>query len=153
MEVRGTKMILKFNDDFFVQWDVIFALNDGLNLGIFNFWIQDTCYPGKGINITLNSIFYTLVSNIEVINNLKKDFGEKPINEIDFSSLDGDNFVWIDTGELFQFGFGLGLGFNNNMERIFYIKDFEESFQEINLPKGSFMRILEGIKSLDSDNA
>ena len=145
-------MIIKFNDDFFVQWDEVFSLSEGLSLGIFNFWINDKCYPGEGINITLSSLFYILISNIETIDNLKKDLGNIPINKIDLMSLEDDIFAWLDTGELFQFGFGLGLGFNNNMERIFYTKDFEESFQEINLPKGSFMRVLEGIKSLDSHN-
>ncbi|MDC4816028.1 Imm42 family immunity protein [Acinetobacter baumannii] len=49
-------MIVKYSDDFFIQWDVVYPLKKDLNLGVFNFWINDKCYPAKGINITLNSI-------------------------------------------------------------------------------------------------
>lgn len=148
MEVRGTKMILKFNDDFFVQWDEVFSLSEGLSLGIFNFWINDKCYPGEGINITLSSLFYILISNIETIDNLKKDLGNIPINKIDLMSLEDDIFAWLDTGDLFQFGFGMGVGFNNDIERIFYTNDFEESFQEVILPKGSLLKIFEAMKKI-----
>lgn len=41
MEVRGIEMIIKFNDDFFVQWDEVFLLSERLSLGIFNFWIKE----------------------------------------------------------------------------------------------------------------
>lgn len=148
MEVRGIEMIIKFNDDFFVQWDEVFSLDEGLSLGIFNFWINDKCYPGEGINITLNSLFYVLISNIEMIHNLKKNLGDISIDKIEFASLDDEIFVWLDTGELFQFGFGLGVGLNNDIERIFYTHDFEESFQEIALPKGSLLQIFEAIKKI-----
>ncbi|MFW1775346.1 Imm42 family immunity protein [Acinetobacter seifertii] len=57
-------MIVKYSDDFFIQWDVVYPLKNNLDLGIFNFWINDTCYPAKGINIILNSLFYVLISRL-----------------------------------------------------------------------------------------
>ncbi|MDC4779759.1 hypothetical protein NQ848_17540, partial [Acinetobacter baumannii] len=54
------------------------------NLGVFNFWINDTCYPAKGINITLTSLFNILSSNIEEIKALNSDIGDIPIERIDF---------------------------------------------------------------------
>ena len=77
-------MILKHSDDFFIQWDVVFSQEDNLNLGVFNFWINDLCYPAKGINITLSSVFNALISNVVEINALKNDLGNVAIEEIDF---------------------------------------------------------------------
>lgn len=143
MEVRGIEMIIKFNDDFFVQWDEVFLLSERLSLGIFNFWINDKCYPAKGINITLNSLFNDLVSNISEIKNLKNDLGNTPIEEIDFLSCDDNRLVWCDTGELYQYGFKLVIGFNKEVERVLYSLDYEKSYDEIVLPKGTLLKTLE----------
>lgn len=132
-------MIVKHSDSLFIQWDVIYSLENNLDLGVFNFWINDTCYPAKGVNITLNSLFNILVSNINEINMLEYDLGNIPIEKINFNSFDTKGLAWLDTGELFQFGFGLVLGFNQGTERIFYTFDFEKSYSEIILPKGILM--------------
>ncbi|MEB3766678.1 Imm42 family immunity protein [Acinetobacter sp. MD2] len=111
-------MIIKHNENFFIQWDIIYRLENNLNLGVFNFWINDTCYPAQGINITLNSLFHILVCNIKTINGLDRDLGGALIGEIDFSDFERKDLVWLDTGELLQFGFGLVLGFYNHQERL-----------------------------------
>jgi len=138
-------MILKHSDDFFIQWDVVFSQEDNLNLGVFNFWINDLCYPAKGINITLSSVFNALISNIVEINALKNDLGNVAIEEIDFTAFESENLVWLDTGELFQFGFGLVLGFDGGFERLFYTVDYEKTYSEVILRKGV---LIETFKSL-----
>lgn len=141
-------MIVKYSDDFFIQWDVVFPLKNDLYLGVFNFWINDICYPAKGINITLNSLFNILSSNIEVIKALNVDIGDIPIEKIDFCSFDSQNLIWLDTGELFQFGFGMVLGFNKESERLFYTFDYEKSYSEIILPKGTVVSTLQSLTKL-----
>ncbi|WP_373359054.1 Imm42 family immunity protein [Acinetobacter lactucae] len=141
-------MIVKFSDDFFIQWDVVYPLKNDLNLGVFNFWINDTCYPAKGINITLNSLFNILSSNIEEIKALNSDIGDIPIEKIDFCSFDSQDLIWLDTGELFQFGFGMVLGFNKESERLFYTFDYEKSYSEIILPKGTLLSTLQALTTL-----
>lgn len=130
---------------FFIQWDVVYPLKNDLNLGIFNFWINDTCYPAKGINITLNSLFHVLISNIEDIKALDSDIGDIIIEKIDFSSIDNKDLVSLDTGELFQFGFGMILGFNKESERLFYTFDYEKSYFEVVLPKGTVSSTLQAL--------
>lgn len=129
-------MILKNHDQFFIQWDIVYELENNPNLGIFNFWIDNICYPAQGINITLPALFWALICNIESIDGLKKDLTDIPISKINFSDIDNDKLVFLDTGELFQYGFGLVLGFNQDQERIFYTTDFEKTYSEIILPKG-----------------
>jgi len=141
-------MIVKYSDDFFIQWDVVYPLKNDLNLGVFNFWINDTCYPAKGINITLNSLFNILSSNIEEIKALNSDIGDIPIERIDFCSFDSQDLIWLDTGELFQFGFGMVLGFNKESERLFYTFDYEKSYSEIILPKGTVVSTLQALTKL-----
>lgn len=138
-------MIVKYSDVFFIQWDVVYPLKNDLNLGVFNFWINDTCYPAKGINITLNSLFHVLISDIEDIKALDGDIGDIPIEKIDFSSIDSKDLVWLDTGELFQFGFGMVLGFNKESERLFYTFDYEKSYSEVVLPKGTVSSTLQAL--------
>lgn len=141
-------MIVKYSDDFFIQWDVVYPLKNDLNLGVFNFWINDTCYPAKGINITLNSLFNILSSNIEEIKALNSDIGDIPLEKIDFCSFDSQDLIWLDTGELFQFGFGMVLGFNKESERLFYTFDYEKSYSEIILPKGTVVSTLQALTKL-----
>lgn len=141
-------MIVKYSDDFFIQWDIVYPLKNDLNLGVFNFWINDTCYPAKGINITLNSLFNILSSNIEEIKALNSDIGDIPIEKIDFCSFDSQDLIWLDTGELFQFGFGMVLGFNKESERLFYTFDYEKSYSEIILPKGTLLSTLQALTTL-----
>lgn len=138
-------MIVKYSDEFFIQWDVVYPLKNDLNLGVFNFWINDTCYPAKGINITLNSLFHVLISNIEDIKALDSDIGDIIIEKIDFSSIDNKGLVWLGTGELFQFGFGMVLGFNKESERLFYTFDYEKSYFEVVLPKGTVSSTLQAL--------
>ncbi|MCA5005225.1 Imm42 family immunity protein [Sphingobacterium bovistauri] len=141
-------MLIKHHDDFFIQWETVFIVNGNLNLGIFNFWIDDKAYPAKGINITLNSLFYELVSEIPMIENLQLDIGNLPIDEIDFGNYEKNNLVWINSGELFQYGFALIIGFNGNTERIFFTNDFEKTYDEIVLPKGTFLQILKDLSQV-----
>ena len=148
MDIEGIEMIVKYSDDFFIQWDVVYPLKNDLNLGVFNFWINDTCYPAKGINITLNSLFNILSSNIEEIRALNSDIGDIPIEKIDFCSFDSQDLIWLDTGELFQFGFGMVLGFNKESERLFYTFDYEKSYSEIILPKGTVVSTLQALTKL-----
>ncbi|WEI18139.1 Imm42 family immunity protein [Acinetobacter proteolyticus] len=122
-----------------------FSQEDNLNLGVFNFWINDLCYPAKGINITLSSVFNALISNVVEINALKNDLGNVAIEEIDFTAFESENLVWLDTGELFQFGFGLVLGFDGDFERLFYTVDYEKTYSEVILRKGV---LIETLKSL-----
>lgn len=148
MDIEGIEMIVKYSDDFFIQWDVVYPLKNDLNLGILNFWINDICYPAKGINITLNSLFNILSSNIEEIKALNSDIGDIPIEKIDFCSFDSQDLIWLDTGELFQFGFGMVLGFNKESERLFYTFDYEKSYSEIILPKGTVVSTLQALTKL-----
>ena len=148
LQIESIEMIVKYSDDFFIQWDVVFPLKNDLYLGVFNFWINDICYPAKGINITLNSLFNILSSNIEVIKALNVDIGDIPIEKIDFCSFDSQNLIWLDTGELFQFGFGMVLGFNKESERLFYTFDYEKSYSEIILPKGTVVSTLQSLTKL-----
>lgn len=145
MDFKGIEMIVKYSDDFFIQWDIVYSLASNLHLGIFNFWINDICYPARGINITLNSLFHILTSNIESINDLKNDLGDIEIDKIDFSFLDDEKLLWLDTGELFQYGFGIVLGFNKGKERLFYTIDYEKTYSEIVLPRGTLKATLESL--------
>ncbi|MHA3049967.1 Imm42 family immunity protein [Acinetobacter sp. ANC 4639] len=138
-------MIVKYSDDFFIQWDIVYSLASNLHLGIFNFLINDICYPARGINITLNSLFHILTSNIESINDLKNDLGDIEIDKIDFYFLDDEKLLWLDTGELFQYGFGIVLGFNKGKERLFYTIDYEKTYFEIVLPRGTLKATLESL--------
>lgn len=89
------------------------SIKKDLNLGVFNFWINDKCYPAKGINITLNSIFNILSSNIEEIKALNSYIGDIPIEKIDFCSF-----------------------------------DYEKSYYEIILPKGTLLSTLQALTTL-----
>lgn len=146
--IQGFEMIIKVNYDFFIQWDNLFLLENNLCLGIFNFWINDQCYPAKGINITLNALFNDLVSNISEIKNLKNDLGNTPIEEIDFLSCDDKRLVWCNTGELYQHGFKLAIGFNKDVERVLYSLDYEKSYNEIALPKGTLLETFEALEQI-----
>ena len=79
------------------------------------------------------------------INALKNDLGKVAIEEIDFTAFESENLVWLDTGELFQFGFGLVLGFDGDFERLFYTVDYEKTYSEVILRKGV---LIETLKSL-----
>lgn len=135
-------MIFKIHDDFFIQCEEIYKLKNNLSLGIFNFWINDACYPAKGINLTLHPLFMELTNNIESIEFFKSNLGDIPLSEIDFGDIDNDKLFFLDTGELFQLGFGLILGLNYDQERIFYTNDFENTYSEIILPKGTLQETL-----------
>jgi hypothetical protein len=145
MGFKGVEMIIKCNDNFFVQWDVVYPNADGLNLGVFNFWINDVCYPGKSTNLTLTSLFHCLRSNVFAINKAESELGNIPIEEIDFSDVENERLVRLDTDELFQFGFGLIVAFNKHTERLFYTMDYEQTYSEIVLPKGTLMDTLNSL--------
>lgn len=68
--------------------------------------------------------------------------------KIDFCSFDSQDLVWLDTGELFQFGFGMVLGFNKESERLFYTFDYEKSYSEVILPKGTVVSTLQAMTKL-----
>lgn len=137
-------MIVKHNENFFIQFDTVYSLGE-MNLGVLNFWINDKCYPGTGINLTLSSLFFTLRSNLLEISNLSIDIGNIPMEEIDFKNFEDDRLVWLDTGELFQLGFSLVIGFNHDCERIFYSINYEKNYYEIVLPKGTLKHTLESL--------
>lgn len=142
-------MLIKHNNDFFIQWDTTYYLDNNLELGIFNFWIDDHAYPGKCTNITLIPLFNELINNLEEIHNIKQDLGAIPLSQIDFS-LSNDQLVNLDTGELFQYGLGLSIGFDQNIERLFYTIDYGKSFSEIVLPKGTLINTLESLRKFTS---
>ena len=142
-------MLIKHNDDFFIQWDTVYYIFNNNGLGVFNFWIKDQAYPGKGTNITLAPLFNDLISNLEEINNINQDLGSIPLNQIDLS-LSNDQLVSLDTGELFQYGLGLSIGFDKDMERLFYTVDYENSYSEIILPRGTFIETLKSLRQFAS---
>ena len=142
-------MLVKHNNDFFIQWDTTYYLDNNLELGVFNFWIDDHAYPGKYTNITLVPLFIDLIGNLEDIHNIKEDLGNIPLSQIDFS-LSNDQLVNLDTGELFQYGLGLSIGFDKNIERVFYTIDYGKSFSEIILPKGTLAHTLKSIQQYTS---
>ena len=142
-------MLIKHNDDFFIQWDTTYYIRNNMELGVFNFWIKDQAYPGKGTNITLAPLFNDLISNLEEINNINQDLGSIPLNQIDLS-LSNDQLVSLDTGELFQYGLGLSIGFDKDMERLFYTVDYENSYSEIILPRGTFIETLKSLRQFAS---
>lgn len=138
-------MLIKHNDDFFIQWDTVYYIFNNNGLGVFNFWIKDQAYPGKGTNITLIPLFNDLISNLEEINNINQDLGSIPLNQIDLS-LSNDQLVSLDMGELFQYGLGLSIGFDKDMERLFYTVDYENSYSEVILPRGTFTETLKSLR-------
>lgn len=144
-------MLIKHNNDFFIQWDTTYYLENNLELGVFNFWIDDQAYPGKCTNITLIPLFNDLISNLEEIHNFKQDLGGIPLSQIDFS-LSNYQLVSLDTGELFQYGLGLSIGFDKNIERVFYTIDYGKSFLEIVLPKGTLTDTLKSLKQFIGHN-
>ena len=89
-------MIIKFNEDFFLQLDIVYNLVDETKLGILNFWIKDVCFPGKGVNLILNSLIDGLCSNINEIKNLKVDLRNIRIEEIDFTDFETNKLIWLD---------------------------------------------------------
>lgn len=93
MEIEGFKMIVRCNENFFIQFDKVYSLNKDMSLGVFNFWIEDQCYPGKGINLTLNSINFCLKSNLAGVDNLQNDLGNIDVIEINFNNFDDDRLL------------------------------------------------------------
>lgn len=141
-------MIVKHHNNFFIQWDIVYPITDGLNLGIFNFWINDKAYPGQATNITLGALMHELTSHIPAIENLKTDIGNLPIEAIDFSDFENENLVWFDTDQLFHYGFAMAIGFNKTEERLFITTDFEKTYHEITLPKDIVLATLRDLKTI-----
>ncbi len=140
-------MIIKFHDDFFIQWDYI-LLDAPYPQGTLNFCINGKFYPNEVGYYTMSSLLYSLTSNIEEIRNLTIDIGDTPIDEIDFVNCEDDRLIWLDTDELYQQGFGLVLGYNGDQERILITIDYEKSFNEIVLPKGTLLKTLEALENV-----
>ena len=111
--------------------------------GIFNFIINDTLMPGKGVTIDL----YIVISSLKESFNsgIKKhttDIGSIPIEEMNFSEGEPENLISLNVAELHDYGCNFWLGFDMHEERFIYSTDFENSFFEIRFPRGTVEKLI-----------
>lgn len=119
--------------------------------GIFNFIVDDALIPGKGVVTDLYVVISSLKDslNSESSNSLD-DVGGVELHDLDFKSGAPENVIWLDAGELSDYGCVFWLGFDGNCERFFYSTDFEKTIKEKRFPKGTIEKLINNLP--DADN-
>lgn len=118
--------------------------------GIFNFIIEDELIPGKGTAIDLYIVISSLKESIhQSLKEMVKDIGNISILDLDFSDGAPENIIWLDTGELSDYGCVFWLGFDGEVERLFYSTDYEHTIQEKKYPRGTIERLIKSLPDAD----
>lgn len=119
--------------------------------GSFNFIINDVFIPGKGVTIDLYIVISSLKESLE--SGLKKcnyDVGGKSIEEMDFSRGEPDGLIALNVAELHDYGCVFWLGFHDDKERLIYTLDYEKTFFEISLPRGTVEKLVKDLPMADT---
>lgn len=118
--------------------------------GIFNFIIDDSLIPGRGITIDLYIVISSLKESLDI--GLKKqlpDIGNISIDEMDFSDGEPDKLIQLNCAELHDYGCVFWLGFDGGEDRLIYSIDFEKSFKESRYPKGTIECLIKKLPLVD----
>lgn len=119
--------------------------------GIFNFIINDVLIPGKGVTIDLYIVISSLKESFHSgIENCTIDIGNISIDDMDFSEGEPKNLIPLNVAELCDYGCNFWLGFDGNEERLIYSTDFENSFSEIRLSRGTVEFLITKLPLADS---
>ncbi len=70
------------------------------------------------------------------------DIGSTPIEEMNFSEGDPEGLISLNVAELHDYGCNFWLGFDKHEERLIYSTDFENSFLEMRLPRGTVEKLI-----------
>jgi len=119
--------------------------------GMFYFIINDSLIPGKGVTIDLYIVISSLKESFNLeIDKYQMDIGNVPVSEMDFSEGEPDNLMRLNVAELHDYGCNFWLGFDGDEDRFIYSTDFENSFSEIRLPRGTVEKLIRGLPLADN---
>ncbi|MDB6375139.1 Imm42 family immunity protein [Photorhabdus bodei] len=113
--------------------------------GMFNFIINDTLVPGKGVTMDLYMVISELKESLEdgMRKNLR-DVGNIPLSDLDFSEGEPENFISL-SSELSDYGFIFWLGFDGDEDRLIYTTNYEKTFQEERYPRGTIEKLIKDL--------
>jgi len=132
--------------DIGIQLEYITPLNSPS--GLFNFIIDDGLIPGKGTVIDLYMVILSLKDSLGYhLNSGIQDIGDINIEKLDFSNGAPENIIWLDCGELSDYGCVFWLGFNGEEERLFYSVDYENTIQEKRYSRGTIEKLINSLPS------
>ena len=143
-------MIIGDRLDFFVQLDVVMKDEEEHWVwGIFNFWIDDIPYPGKGRDITFNVAPYHLVCDYEDMLNYQYDGSNLPLEQIDFQN---ENHLFDRTaGELENYGLRTKFEIVGDTLRFFYSQN-GGAWQLKEIPLAYYESIIKKLDELCKEN-
>ncbi|WP_187498583.1 Imm42 family immunity protein [Erwinia aphidicola] len=119
--------------------------------GIFNFIINDTLIPGKGVTVDLYIVISSLKESLESgLENLEHTIEKRPIEKIDFSDGNPKGFISLNVAELHDYGCVFWLGFNDNKDRLIYSLDFEKTFSEVYFSHGTVEKLVKKLPKSDN---
>lgn len=140
------KMIIGNALEIAIQVEYIIPLNSPS--GLFNFIIDDGLIPGKGVSIDLYTVISSLKDSLDYhLNSGIQDIGDIKLEELDFSDGAPENIIWLDSGELSDYGCVFWLGFNGEEERFFYSVDYEKTIQEKRYARGTIEKLINSLPS------
>lgn len=142
-------MIIGDVEEIAIQLEYVLSLSSPS--GIFNFVIDDEFIPGKGTVIDLYVVISSLKDSIKYSLEKKvKDIGNINIENLDFSDGAPENMIWLDAGELSDYGCVFWLGFDGDIERFFYSTDYENTIKEKIYSKGTVEKLINALP--DAEN-
>ncbi|WP_255212235.1 immunity 42 family protein [Serratia grimesii] len=140
------KMIIGNALEIAIQLEYIIPLNSPS--GLFNFIIDDGLIPGKGTVIDLYMVISSLKDSLAYhLNSGIQDIGDINLEKLDFSDGAPENIIWLDSGELSDYGCVFWLGFDGEEERFFYSVDYEKTIQEKRYARGTIEKLINSLPS------
>ncbi|WP_127960482.1 Imm42 family immunity protein [Serratia microhaemolytica] len=152
---------------FGVHIDVIYKNdnNPDMNLGAFNFIIDDVFFPGKGANYTLKMVTNHLVGNLDELRSIKEQSVDR-VNEPSFPLMLAHSFrQWLSSDvehcfsennevvgvdltplEFSDLGYYIFYVLTSESEYVFSTRDSGKTFNKKVLPKGYVVGVLELLK-------